>query len=200
MDTFRDPHTDVGVTISELLVATADSSDALVDGSVNEVLHAMREKMALDVVFVSEFVDGRRVFRHVDGNGQGPDIRAGDSDPLEATFCQRVVDGRLGELTGDIGSLPASAGLPATPFRVGAHLSTPIVLKDGRTYGTLCCFSTTPNPLLQQSDLQMLRQCAQLVARKLEFAEARGLKEPPAEWKLEPIGTEKYESTVWKLP
>ena len=200
MDTFRDPHNDIGVTISDMLVATADSSDALVDGSVNEVLHAMREKMSLDVVFVSEFVDGQRVFRHVDGNGKGPEIRAGDADPLEATFCQRIVDGRLAELHTDIGSLPASAGLPATPFRVGAHLSTPIVLKDGRAYGTLCCFSTTPNLLLRQSDLQMLRQCAQLVARKLELAEARGLKDPPVEWQLEPTGRDGYESTIWKLP
>ena len=195
-----DPKADVGVTVSELLVATADSSDALVDGSVAEVLRAMRERMSLDVVFVSEFVAGRRVFRHVDGNGKGPEIRPGASDPLEATFCQRVVDGRLGELVTDAASLPASAGLPPTPFRVGAHLSTPIVLKDGRTYGTLCCFSTTPNPLLRQSDLQMLRQCAQLVARKLELAEARGLKEPPPEWQLEPLEHDKYESTIWKLP
>ena len=200
MNLFRDPQADVGVSISELLVATADSTDALVDGSVSEVLHAMRERMSLDVVFVSEFVDGRRVFRHVDGNGKGPEIRTGASDPLEQTFCQRIVDGRLAELHTDIASLPASVERPATPFRVGAHLSTPIVLKDGRTYGTLCCFSTTPNPLLQHSDLQMLRQCAQLVARKLELAEARGLKEPPPDWQLEPIDGAKYESTIWKLP
>ena len=39
---------------------------------------------------------------------------------------------------------------------------------------------------------------ARLVARKLELAKDRAIKEPPPEWKLEPIDT--YESKVWKLP
>ncbi len=189
---------DVSVVISELLIATADSSDALLDGSVNEVLRMLRERMSLDVVFVSEFVDGQRVFRFVDRSNSAPALHAGDSNPLEETYCQRVVDGRLPELIQDVAALPRGTDLPPLPFSIGAHLSTPVVLKGGRAYGTLCCFSSAPNPQLRERDLQTLRHCAQLVARKLDLADAQGIKEPPPGWALEPMKA--YESKVWMLP
>ena len=62
------------VKISELLVATPEGSDALIDASVSEVLRLLREHLKMDVVFVSEFVDGRRVFRRVDTS---PESRVG---------------------------------------------------------------------------------------------------------------------------
>jgi len=185
---------DLSVTISELLVATADSSDPLLDDSVSRVLAALRERLGMDVVFVSEFVDGRRMFRFVEAGRGAPAVRAGDSNPLEESVCQRIVDQRLPELIGDLGALPA-ADLPALPFAVGAHLSTPIVLDSGRTYGTLCCFSVAPNLSMRDEDLTHLKLCAKLVAKKLDLAAARGVQEPPPNWQLEP--TDVYESKVW---
>ena len=35
-------------------------------GEVADMLALLRERMKMDVVFVSEFVDGKRVFRYVD--------------------------------------------------------------------------------------------------------------------------------------
>jgi len=185
---------DLAVTISELLVATADSSDPLLDDSVSQVLAALRERLGMDVVFVSEFVDGRRMFRFVDASAGAPAIRAGDSNPLEESVCQRIVDQRLPELIGDLGAMAAD-DLPALPFAVGAHLSTPIVLDGGRTYGTLCCFSVAPNPSMREEDLTHLKLCARLVAKKLDLAAARGMQEPPPDWQLQP--TDIYESKVW---
>jgi len=193
LEPFRED--DLSVTISELLVATADSSDALLDDSVPELLHAMRQRMAMDVVFVSEFVDGRRMFRHVDAEPGAPDIQAGASNPAEESVCLRIAEGRVPELVHDLAAVPAD-DLPQMPFRVGAHLSTPIVLKDRRVYGTLCCFSAAPRPDLVQADLDKLRLCATLVARKIDLSEARGLKEPPPDWQLEPLAT--YESPTWQ--
>jgi GAF domain-containing protein len=141
------------VTISELLVATADSSDPLVDESVSKLLHAVRVKMAMDMVFVSEFVDGRRMFRFVDAAANAADIQAGDSSPLEESVCQRVVEGRGPELVPNLSALPREQ-VGELPFSIGAHLSTPIVLTDRRNYGTLCCFSTAPRPDLVQADLE----------------------------------------------
>jgi hypothetical protein len=185
---------DLSVTISELLVATAESSDPLVDDSVSKVLAALRERLCMDVVFVSEFVDGRRMFRFVDTGRGAPDIRAGDSNPLEESVCKRIVDQRLPEMIEDLSALPAHQ-LPTLPFKVGAHLSTPIVLESGRTYGTLCCFSVAPSPTMREEDLKNLRLCARLVAKKLELAVVRGLHEPPPDWQLEPADV--YESKVW---
>ena len=185
------------VTISELLVATADSSDPLLDDSVSELLHAMRTRMEMDVVFVSEFIDGRRMFRYVDASSDAFGLAAGGSSPAEESVCQRVVEGRVPELVHDLSAMPEEQ-LPELPFRIGAHLSTPIVLKDKRVYGTLCCFSVAPRPDLVQADLDKLKLCATLVARKVDLNQARGLKEPPPDWQLEPMAT--YESPAWQKP
>lgn len=168
------------VRVSELLVATADAADADIDRAVPEVLQVLREKLGMDVVFVSEFVQGQRVMRFVDRAVRAPPVRVGDTGDLESSYCLRVVDGRLPELVNDAAALP---GLPAAPFRVGAHLSTPIVLHDGATYGTLCCFSQAPSEHLRRRDVDTLRMCAQLVARKIESAETRRV----LPWALSPL-------------
>ncbi len=38
--------------------------------------------------------------------------------------------------------------------------------------------------------------CATRVARKVELNEARGIKEPPPDWKLQPF--DEYESPAWQ--
>ena len=195
LEKFRDD--ELSVTISELLVATADSSDPLLDDSVSNLLHTMRARMAMDVVFVSEFIDGRRMFRYVDRAPGTPAIDAGGSNPVEESVCQRVVEGRVPELVQDLAKVDMrQADLPELPFQIGAHLSTPIVLKNRSVYGTLCCFSAAPRPDLVQDDLDKLRMVAQLVARKVELNQSRGVVEPPPDWKLEPMGT--YESPAWQ--
>ena len=148
-------------------MATADGSDDLIDSSVTETLKLLRQRLAMDVVFVSEFVDGQRVFRYVDAPGNKPAIPLGHSDPLEHTWCQRVVDGRLPQFIVDSGKLTDRGSLPAVPFPVGTYLSTPIFLTDGRVYGTLCCFSFSPNEQIHERDLKNLQMVAMLVAKKI---------------------------------
>ena len=84
-------------------------------------------------------------------------------------------NGRMPRLVHDVASLPNKAELPPTDFPIGAHLSTPIVLTGARVYGTLCCFSSAPRPELVQADLEKLRMCAKLVARKVELSAAKGI-------------------------
>lgn len=155
------------VKISELLVATADGHDAALDQQITDVLVLLRKQLRMDVVFVSEFVDGQRVFRFVDG-GEQHGLAAGDAAPLEESYCQRVVEGRMPELVTDARELVARGELFDSGIPVGAHLSTPVILPDGRVYGTVCCFSADAKPDLQQSALACLRQCARLVARKVD--------------------------------
>lgn len=155
------------VRISELLVATADGYDSALDRRITDTLLLLRKQLRMDVVFVSEFVDGERVFRFVHG-GEALGIRAGDAAPLEESYCQRVVQGRMPELVPDARELVARGELFDPGIEVGAHLSTPVVLADGRVYGTVCCFSSAAQPDLQQGALACLRQCARLVARKID--------------------------------
>ncbi|RZI59656.1 MAG: GAF domain-containing protein [Rubrivivax sp.] len=155
------------VAISELLAATADGFDPDLDARITGVLKGLREQLHMDVVFVSEFQDGERVFRFVDGQSE-IEVQVGDSAPLEQSYCQRIVEGRAPELMTNAAAVAAELKLPPTPVPIGAHLSAPVVLSDGRVFGTVCCFSVQPNPGLRSEDLSRLKGCARLVARKVE--------------------------------
>jgi GAF domain-containing protein len=161
------------VKVAELLVATADESDHLIDGSVAEVLKLIRERMKMDVVFVSEFCDGRRVFRAIDHAPGDPAIAEGGSDPLEETWCQRIVDGRLPDIVRDGPAAVAAGRAPRMTFPIGTYVGAPIVLPDGEVYGTLCCFSFGENPSVTQRDAKTLRYTAQLTAQKIDKARRR---------------------------
>ena len=166
---------DLEVQVSELLVATADSSDELIDDSVQLVLGLLRERLKMDVVFVSEFVNGQRVMRRVSATPGHEVVAPGDSSPLEESWCQRVVDGRLPRYIPDTAQVPAAAELvKQLPFPIGTHISTPIVLQNGEIYGTLCCFSFGPQEHPDPQDLQRLQYTAQLTAGKIDRRRAQG--------------------------
>jgi len=137
--------------------------------SIDKVLQAARNHLGMDVAFISEFTDDSRIFRHVDASVDNPPIREGDSAKLVDGYCQRVIDGRLPELIPDTADVPAALALPEThAIPIGAHLAVPIRLRDGRIYGTFCCFSFLPDSSLNDRDLGMLRTLADLVANQLE--------------------------------
>lgn len=156
-----------------MLVATADGGDPLIDRSVTEVLGLVRDHLQMDVVFASQFENGRRVFRHAEQDETRPVLQLGHSDPLELTACKAVVDGRLPELMRDAARVPLFAELVKVPVPIGAYLSTPIVLRDGTLYGTLCCFSFAPNEDLTGRDLKRLQIAAQMIARLIDRARER---------------------------
>ncbi len=148
------------------------SASSLGNGSIDDVvlgaLCAIRLYLDMEVAFVSEFLSGRRRFRYVDSALENSPIAVGDSGPLDQSYCQRVVDGRLPELMQDASLLPVALELSATTLiPVGAHLSVPIRLTDGQIYGTFCCFSTRPNFTLGERDLSIMRLFADFTARQI---------------------------------
>jgi EAL domain-containing protein (putative c-di-GMP-specific phosphodiesterase class I) len=154
---------------SEFVVGYAGAGKRPPEQRLTSALRAIRSHLGMEVAFVSEFADGRRIFRHVDSTNGNLPVYEGGSDPLEQSYCQRVVDGRLPELILDATKVPAALELPATEaLPVGAHLSVPIELRNGRIYGTLCCFSCTPNLSLNDRDLSMMRIFAQLMGEQIE--------------------------------
>jgi len=144
-------------------------STEIVQQRLGRVLNAIRTHLGMDVAFVAEFADGRRVFRHVDSPHPDQPVKVGGSDPLEETYCQRVIDGRLPGLIHDAAQIPEALSLPVTTaLPVGAHLSVPIRLKGGDIYGTFCCFSFTADTSLNQRDLAMLNVFADMAAEQID--------------------------------
>jgi hypothetical protein len=93
--------------LAELI--TADSASVL--ASTRQMLRIARQHLDLEIAFVSEFVDGRRVFRAVDSDLDDCPIREGDSDLLDDSFCRFVVDGSLPRLMTDAGQHPVAAAM-----------------------------------------------------------------------------------------
>jgi len=172
--------TELEERLKRVAVVTADMSHGQVDRSVRDVLQLMREHLAMDVAFVSRFDEGRRIFCQIEANDEFWRDREGSSDPLERTFCQRVVDGRLPQLVTDVRQLPDFTELPKTPVPIGAHLSVPIVLPDGVVYGTACCFSAAPNEALTLRDLKRLQMAADMMARLIAKSRRDDAPQPDA--------------------
>ena len=140
---------------------------------VQRLLHAAREHLGLQIAFISEFVDGMRVFRYVDCEPGAALVEVGGGDPLEESYCHYVVNGSLPGFLRDPTEHPVSAALPATAaLGVGTHVSVPIELPDGSVYGTFCCFSLEVDTRLAERDLEVVRLLAQVAADYLAALEA----------------------------
>ncbi|MCH6484297.1 EAL domain-containing protein [Pseudoxanthomonas sp. LH2527] len=164
------------------MIDSRHSADALTDAwleggpgavaigrNVDRLLDAVRRHLDMDVAFVSEFHGQHRVFRHVATRLDRAPIRPGDSSPLDEGYCMRVVEGRIPQLIPDTAAIPALEYLPETrSLPIGSHISVPIQLRDGRVYGTFCCFSLAPSLSLGQRDLHMMRAFADLLAYQID--------------------------------
>ena len=139
------------------------------DQLLPRALRALRTHLGMDVAFVSEFRDGRRIFRYVDAARDHAAVQMGASDPIADTYCQRVVDGRLPEVINDSAEIAAASELGFTRLvPVGAHLCVPIRLYDGTVYGTLACISAIGDPSLGPRDASLMRVFAEMAAEHIE--------------------------------
>jgi hypothetical protein len=158
---------DIDVRISELIVATHDSPDPLAHPKVSQALGILRKSLNMDVVFVSQFRHQRRTFKFVDCGPGLTKVVAGQSDPLEESWCHYVVEGRLPEFVKDARPHVQAGTVPPPGMPIGTHVSTPIRLNNGDVYGTLCCFSHTVVESANETDLRRLQITAKLLAQDL---------------------------------
>ena len=160
---------DIDVRIAELLMAIPDEADPFEHPKLREALHVLRTHLGMDVAFMSQFKQGRRTYRVVDSSPQHTALQAGQSDPVQESWCLYVVEGRLPRLLRDAGPYVRSKAVPPTAVQIGTHLSTPVVLRNGKVYGTLCCFSTEVKADVSPKELARMRLTAQLLADDLRL-------------------------------
>ncbi len=146
-----------------------DLSDSSVDISIQAVLDALRRHLGMNVGFVSQFVSEQRVFLFVSCDADAGGIEVGGSDPLEESFCHHITTGALPELIHDAAATPLARDMEATQrLSVGAHIGVPLVFSDGSVFGSMCCFSRTPDFDLNERNLFVVRVAASVVAELME--------------------------------
>ena len=147
---------------------------------IDSALRAIREHLGMPIAYLSEFVGGRSVYRHVDAPGLESLIRPGDSQSLAEVYCPHILEGRLPEMIPDTSAFEITRNMPITrTVPIGSHLSIPIRLPDGTPYGMFCCLSPEPNPSLNHRDLDTMRLFANLAARQvyIQYEHTRQMEE-----------------------
>jgi GAF domain-containing protein len=136
---------------------------------VESVLASAKEALDMDIAIVTEFVDDRLVFRAVSGDAASFGFQEGGSIPLRVSYCKRVMEGSLPNVISDAARDGRVRDLEMTQAAdIGAYVGFPLVLSDGRPYGTLCCLSHSPDPWLAERDLELMAKLAQELVRQLE--------------------------------
>lgn len=177
--------------MSRLLTEVFDLREGTLSAILQRLLQAARLHMGMEVAFISEFQQGMRTFRYVD-QAQGVDLlTVGNGDPLEQSYCQKVVDGRLPELIRNAQTVEEALTLPATKaVGVGAHMSIPIRLRDGTVFGTFCCFSFRADYSLNERDRALMKVFAEIAAELIEQDVRRAQKEESCSKKIAALLTE----------
>lgn len=155
--------------MKRMLLQHTDFATQTESCAIQDILQAIRTHLHMEVAFLSEFLGEKRIYRYVDSEWENNPIYPGKSDPLENTYCNLVAKGALPELMQDAGSNAIAAGLADTQaIPIGAYLSVPITLSDGKLLGSFCCFSRTPDNTLNQRDLELMHAFAELAGKAIE--------------------------------
>lgn len=153
-------------------VKSEDFKFPIAEGGASEpigvALASIRKHLGMEVAYLSEFVGDQSVFREVDAPGLEALIKPGDSQPIEQVYCRHILEGRLPELMADTADYPLAMSMPITrALPIGAHMSVPVRLPDGETYGMFCCLSPTADPSLNARDLSVMRVFSEMVAGQI---------------------------------
>ncbi len=125
----------------------------------------------MEVAYTSELVGDDWVLRELHGDGEPFGLTRGLIMPRAETYCQRMLDGRIANLTPDVLADDRTASLPITRSAgLRAFATVPLTFSDGRLYGTLCATSRETMSF-DYRDLQCLLVLARLVADQLEREE-----------------------------
>jgi diguanylate cyclase (GGDEF)-like protein len=137
--------------------------------NIEHLLHDVREALQMDVAFVSEFAGDQLVFRALEGDAESFGWQEGESFPINESYCKRVLDGHIPDVVPDAKREDATKDLRVTSEAdMGSYCAVPLVLSDGRLYGTLCCVSHAPDPWLRERDLRLMERTASWLVKHLE--------------------------------
>ena len=140
-------------------------------GLVERILFAARETLGMQLSYLSQWEGDELVYRQLERSDPGflADVEVGAREPLEDTYCKRVVDGVMPPLVADARNDSRTCEFFAGyDTQIGAICSVPLVLSDGRLWGTFCVIGGEADPRLAERDLAFMQVLAQLVADDIE--------------------------------
>ena len=69
--------------------------------TIEHMLRDVRKALDMDVAFVSKFDADQLVFRKLEGDAESFGWQEGESFPIDESYCNRVLDGRIPQVVPD---------------------------------------------------------------------------------------------------
>ena len=140
--------------------------------SIDHILQVARDGLGMELAYLAHFTQGKQVFQTLVGEGASFGMVEGGSLDLDQTYCQRMADGRLPNVIHDAKADGRVKDLAVTDDAdLGAYIGVPVLLSDGRIYGSLCGLSHTAKDSLGVHDVRFLQVLSRIIADQLERQE-----------------------------
>jgi GAF domain-containing protein len=134
---------------------------------IAEALERAHTETEMDVAVLGEICDGREIVRFAAGDLRSFGLATGASVPIEDTYCQRLLTGRLSNCVPDARADEQLRDLEITrAAQIGAYVGVPLTGLDARLY-VLCCLAHEQRPQLGQRDVLFLRGLGETVLAQL---------------------------------
>jgi EAL domain-containing protein (putative c-di-GMP-specific phosphodiesterase class I) len=139
------------------------------DGDIRRILAVARSIVGFDVAWLSRFDSQQQTFTHVSSRGAASGPAEGTSGDLDGSYCVRVLDGRLPAVVPDVREEPVVRDLPVTAeLGIGAYAGVPVLDRDGRVHGMLCCSHGTAVGQVGERGHRTLEMLAQVIGALLD--------------------------------
>lgn len=96
-------------------------------------------------------------------------LKPGDHLPLESTICHEIRQHLQPVVFGDVGASEFCDHHTPQIYGLQSYVSIPIVLKDGKFFGTLCAIDSVPVELDPEDVVSKLALFSELIASNLEL-------------------------------
>jgi GAF domain-containing protein len=137
--------------------------------NIDDALELVREVLGMDVAYVSRVGEHDQEILRLVGDSDRAGVHEGMVIALADTYCQRMLDGRIGNTVRDAGAEPELQGVDGP----AAYVGVPVELHDGELLGTLCAASGRPHPQLAERDVRFMQVLARVLAAEFDRAELR---------------------------
>lgn len=135
---------------------------------IEDVLAIARERTGMEIGWLAEFVGDQQIFRVVAGDTAAWALNDDDVILGADAYCQRMLDGRIPSAVPDVRRVAQLRDLAVThQLGVRGYIGVPVVLGDGKPFGTLCCASHAPRARLDDRDRDLMHVLARVIARDL---------------------------------
>ena len=136
------------------------------------VLDTARQRLGMDIAWLSEFVDGQQHVHAASGDLAPMNVHPGMTASLEDSFCVRVLTGQLPPVITDAARSSRTRDLPVTEqLSIGSYVGAPVRTGSGEAVGMLCALSPGQSPHLDQESARHLEFLAQLISDHISGAE-----------------------------